>query len=166
MKAFRVHYETEVYRVFSELIITSDETSIPQTLAAKSDKGFIIGDPNCMIRGTKEIPLEKLKVTDLTVAELLLLIDSRVSKKPEPTTPQAIKHISTEVLEALAEPQDDNLLERLLASYTTEYESKMQLLNTITVIEDPIRRELINHDCLQLDLDIRAIRSQLEKNNV
>lgn len=78
MKAFRVKYKTNVYRVLSELMLVPSEDDIPATLAETSDKGFILNDPDCCVLDATEIPIEDLPVRDLTIGQVYALIDHRI----------------------------------------------------------------------------------------
>lgn len=90
MKAFRVKYNTPVYRVFSELVLVPDEADIPNHLATVSDKDFILNAPGCCILDTTEISIEDLPIRDLTIGQLYALIDHRICQNKNPTKSEYI----------------------------------------------------------------------------
>lgn len=88
MKAFRVKYKTQIYRVLSELMIVPSEDDIPSTLARTSDKNFRLNDPDCYVIDATEIPIEDLPVRELTIGQLYALIDHRMQNQYQTKTGQ------------------------------------------------------------------------------
>ncbi|PLS18935.1 hypothetical protein CVD28_00605 [Bacillus sp. M6-12] len=73
MKAFEVSYETADSST-STLVLTENEETLAESLALK-DNEFVIGDMYSRISWKKEIPLTSVMVKDLTVLELVTLMN-------------------------------------------------------------------------------------------
>lgn len=73
MKAFEVVYSGGGYSGCTEIVLAENEGAIGCSLEAKSNRGYAIGDHSCRIDRYKEIPLGKVKLTDLSVEEFLQL---------------------------------------------------------------------------------------------
>lgn len=78
MKAYNVRYNTATHVVFEEIVLVHDDSDIETTLAEKSDKGFCKDHPDSVIKRATEIPLHKLPLSSITVADMITLIQ-RVS---------------------------------------------------------------------------------------
>lgn len=74
MKAFEVSYDTADCST-STLVLTENEDTLAESLALK-DKNFVIGDIYSRISWKKEIPLINVMVKDLTVMELVMLMNT------------------------------------------------------------------------------------------
>ncbi|MDA1918225.1 hypothetical protein [Bacillus cereus group sp. BcHK140] len=73
MKAFRVFYQT-AGRSTSAVVLTEDESTLETSLSEK-DSDFEIGDRYSRISNKREMPLSNVMLRDLSVAELLKLMN-------------------------------------------------------------------------------------------
>ncbi|MCR8994576.1 hypothetical protein [Brevibacillus laterosporus] len=76
MKAFKVHYETSG-KSNIRTILVEDETKIGESLS-KKDMNYQIGNKWSNITHLKEIPLSNVLVHDLSVEELLMLLNKQI----------------------------------------------------------------------------------------
>ncbi len=73
MKAFRVFYQT-AGRSTSTVVLTEDESTLETSLSEK-DSDFEIGDRYSRISSKREMPVSNVMVRDLSVAELLKIMN-------------------------------------------------------------------------------------------
>lgn len=71
MKAFEVFYSGAGYDGFKEIVLAEDEGAIGCALEEKSLREYKVGRLYCRIDSYKEIPLSKVKISDLSVSEFL-----------------------------------------------------------------------------------------------
>jgi len=73
MKAYYVQYDTPGTSGFSDIVLVKKEEEIETALAAKSTRRFEVGDPYSKITYKEEIPLSKVKLSDLSIIEFLMM---------------------------------------------------------------------------------------------
>ncbi|MEC0031089.1 hypothetical protein CON15_19490 [Bacillus cereus] len=73
MKAFYVRFDTAGTSGFSEVLLVNDEKDLEKSLEAKSSKGFKVGCNYSKITYKKEIPLNQVKIGELSVTEFMKL---------------------------------------------------------------------------------------------
>ena len=71
MKAFEVFYSGGGYNGFKEIVLSETEDGIGCALEEKSLREYEVGCPYCRIDRFREIPLSKVKLSDLSVTEFL-----------------------------------------------------------------------------------------------
>jgi hypothetical protein len=74
MKAFEVYYNT-VGRSGKRAVVLSENEQALEYYLSEKDEGFNIGRKYCNIESKTEIPLSNVMVKDLSVIELLMLLD-------------------------------------------------------------------------------------------
>lgn len=73
MKAFKVRYSGRGFSGGQEIVLVENEADIEKALEEKSFRDFEVGDSYSKIHSSTEIPLSKVKLADLSVAEFLQL---------------------------------------------------------------------------------------------
>ena len=76
MKAFKVYYSTGGKQA-SMIVLADDETNVEEALS-KKDKDYRIGNICCGITITQGIPLTNVMVSDLSVTELMVLLNKQI----------------------------------------------------------------------------------------
>lgn len=71
--AFEVTYRVGGEQGCTEMLLVSSELDIPQALEQKSPNRFKAGRVGCQIDSTKEIPLSRVKIKELSVTEFMML---------------------------------------------------------------------------------------------
>lgn len=87
MKAYEVFYDTGDEST-SAIVLTENETTLVESLALK-DKNFVVGQMFSLINHKREIPLSNVMVKDLSVMELITLMNNLQSVGKEHSHGQA-----------------------------------------------------------------------------
>lgn len=73
MKAFKVSYSGAGFSGGQEIVLVESEADIEKALEEKSTRNFDAGSSYSKIHSSIEVPLSKVKLADLSVAEFLQL---------------------------------------------------------------------------------------------
>ncbi|WP_437261231.1 hypothetical protein [Bacillus thuringiensis] len=73
MKAFHVRFSTAGTSGYSEILLVNDENELEKSLEAKTSKGFEVGCSYSKITCKREIPLNQVKLQDLSITEFAML---------------------------------------------------------------------------------------------
>jgi hypothetical protein len=71
MKVFEVFYSGADYNGFKEIVLAENEGGIGCALEEKSLRKYEVGSRYCRIDRYREIPLSKVKISDLSITEFL-----------------------------------------------------------------------------------------------
>lgn len=71
MKAFEVYYSGPGYDGFKEIVLAEAEGGIECALEEKSLRRYEVRCSYCRIDRFREIPLSKVKISDLSITEFL-----------------------------------------------------------------------------------------------
>lgn len=70
MKAFEVTYNTPGTSGYGEIVLVESEDQVEQALSEKI-KGYRIGTPTSKIHRQVQIPLSRVKISDLSITEFI-----------------------------------------------------------------------------------------------
>lgn len=71
--AYEIMYRVSGEQGCKELLLVHNEAGIPQALEQKSTNRFKVGRVGCQIDSAQEIPLSRVKLSELSVTEFMLL---------------------------------------------------------------------------------------------